>query len=42
MDDPSPLDGLPQDVDTPYRDIIDRIKYEDERTDYSAQQLTSD
>ena len=42
MDDPSELDAMPEDVDTPYRDILDRIKYEDERTDYSAKTLSPD
>jgi small subunit ribosomal protein S9 len=42
MDDPSRLDKMPEDTDTPYRDILDRIKYEDSRTDYSYQSLTPD
>lgn len=42
MDDPSELDSMPEGVDTPYRDILDRIKYEDERTDYSQKALTAD
>ena len=40
MDDPSPLDSMPEDVDTPYRDILARIKHEDSRTDYSKGTLT--
>jgi hypothetical protein len=42
IDDASELDSMPEGVDTPYRDILDRIKYEDERTDYSAKTLTAD
>lgn len=36
MDDPSSLDGMPEDIDTPYRDILERIRYEDSRTDNST------
>jgi small subunit ribosomal protein S9 len=36
LDDASGLDGLPDFEDIPYRDILDRIKYADERTDYST------
>lgn len=42
MDDPSPLDTLEEDLDIPYRDIIDRVKYEDARTDYSVNSITKD
>ncbi len=42
LDDPSPLDSLPEGYDVNYRDILNRIKYEDERTDYSAKTLTAD
>ena len=43
LDDPSSeLDQMPEGVDTPYRDILERIKYEDERTDYSQKTLTAD
>ena len=42
LDDPSELDSMPESVDTPYRDILERIKYEDERTDYSQRTLTPD
>jgi len=40
LDDDSQLDNLPEGADTPYRDILDRVKYEDSRTDYSI--LTPD
>lgn len=40
LDDDSSLDNMPEGGDTPYRDILDRIKYEDSRTDYSI--LTPD
>lgn len=33
---------MPEGTDTPYRDILDRIKYEDARTDYSYKTLTPD
>ena len=42
LDDASPLDSMPEDKDTPYRDIIDRIKHEDQHTDYSAGTLTDE
>lgn len=42
LDDPSPLDAMPEGTDTAYRDILDRIKYEDERTDYSTKTLNPD
>jgi hypothetical protein len=42
LDDPSALDGLPEDMDTPMRDILDRIKHEDERTDYSRGSLSQE
>lgn len=42
MDDESPLDGMGEGTDTAYRDILDRIKYEDERTDYSKNSLNQD
>ena len=40
LDDPSVLDKVLEGQDTPYRDILDRIKYEDSRTDHSYQALT--
>lgn len=42
LDDDTPLDSMAEDKDTPYRDILDRIRYEDSRTDYSAASLTPD
>lgn len=42
LDDASSLDGMPEDFDTPYRDILDRIKHEDERTDYSRGSLSQE
>ena len=42
MDDDSELDRMAEGLDTPYRDILDRIKYEDSRTDYSYKTLTPD
>ena len=42
IDDASELDQIPEGQDTPYRDIVDRIKYEDSRTDYSYKSLTPD
>jgi hypothetical protein len=42
MDDDSELDSMAEGQDTPYRDILDRIKYEDSRTDYSYKSLTPD
>jgi len=42
LDDSTPLDSLPEGKDTPYRDILDRIKHEDKNTDYSTGTLTPD
>ena len=42
MDDPTPLDSMAESQDTPYRDILARIKYEDSRTDYSWKTLSAD
>jgi hypothetical protein len=42
IDDHSELDEMPEGSDTPYRDIVERIKYEDARTDYSKRSLTAD
>jgi hypothetical protein len=42
LDDDSDLNTLPEGKDTPYRDILDRIRYQDQRTDYSYQSLTPD
>lgn len=33
---------MPEGTDTPYRDMLERIKYEDERTDYSQKTLSAD
>jgi hypothetical protein len=42
LDDATSLDEMGEDADIPFRDILDRIKYEDERTDYSKRSLTND
>lgn len=42
LDDDSRLDSMFEDEDTPYRDLLDRIKYEDARTDYSMNSLSAD
>lgn len=42
LDDAAALDSMAEDKDTPYRDILDRIAYEDARTDYSAGSLNAD
>lgn len=42
MDDPTPLDNVPEFKHQAYQDILDKIKHEDERTDYSYQTLNSE
>ena len=42
LDHDTPLDSMAEDLDTPYRDILNRIKYEDSRTDYSPNSLSAE
>jgi hypothetical protein len=42
MDDATSLEAMAERSDIPYRDIIDRIKYEDSRRDHSFASLTPD
>jgi hypothetical protein len=42
LDDLTELDAMPEGADTPYRDILDRIRFEDSKTDYSRKSLTAD
>lgn len=36
------LESLPELADVPYRDILDKIKYDDSRTDHSIHSLNSE
>jgi len=42
LEDDYPLDNMPESTDIPYRDILDRIKYEDEHQDHTKDSLTAD
>lgn len=42
LDDPTPLENTPEGADIPYRDIIDRVKFEDAHRDHSFDTLTPD
>ena len=42
LDDQSSLDRMPEGLDTPLRDIIERVKFEDARRDHNPDTLTAD
>jgi hypothetical protein len=42
LDDDTSLDNVPEGKDTPYRDILDRIKFEDKHRDHSYEKLSTD
>lgn len=42
LDDPSKLDNMQEGFDTPYREIVNKIKFEDAKTDYSYETLTAE